>query len=279
MSATKKSDHTVKPSDAPAWTKEHLNLTGQLESNVNRRLKMISAHLQKNPKFMNLNLRLTDLTPQAQATLMGREFDNLCANPRLSDEQKQHNFKINGRDNERESVQNGVKNDINKQQALDEKIDKKLAMENDKEDKKLAMEAKKLDLDLAAQEAIDEQHSAEIAHEKSMNLTPPASSISEEELINAEEIEYLLDQQATMPTPKSVAGEPLKRTLESKPTPGNETNPESPSDQAIHRHDQIPTPEPKLRDIEEESQIIQEFVKQKSEKVDPTSTPVPPSPN
>ena len=268
MSATKKSDHTVKPSDAPAWTKEHLNLTGQLESNVNRRLKMISAHLQKNPKFMNLNLRLTDLTPQAQATLMGREFDNLCANPRLSDEQKQHNFKINGRDNERESVQYGVKKNINEQHALDEKIDKKLAME-----------AKKLDLDLAAQEAIDEQHSAEIADEKSMDLTPPASSISEEELINAEEIEYLLDQQATMPTPKSVAGEPLKRTLESKPTPGNETNPESPSDQAIHRHDQIPTPEPKLRDIEEESQIIQEFVKQKSEKVDPTSTPVPPSPN
>ena len=141
------------------------------------------------------------------------------------------------------------------------------------------MEAKKLDLDLAAQEAIDEQHSAEIADEKSMDLTPPASSISEEELINAEEIEYLLDQQATEPSPKSAAKHPLERTSESQSTPENETNPESSSDQAIRDHHQTPTPEPKPRgNNKKESQIIQEFVKQKSEKVDPTSTPVPPSP-
>lgn len=281
MSATK--PDLVKHSFAPAWTKEHSNLAGQLESNVNHRLEMISTHLQRTPKFKNLNLRLTDLTPQAQAVLMGREFDNLCANPRLSDEQKQHNFENDGGDTIHELAQYGVKNDINKQQALDEKIDKKLAMENDKEDKKLAMEAKKLDLDLAAQEAIDEQHSAEIADEKSMDLTPPASSISEEELFNAEEIEYLLDQQATMPTPESAAGEPLEptldqnKTLQSELLPGNETNPESPSDQAIHDHHQIPTPEPKPED-NKNSKIIEEFLKQKSEKVDPTSTPVPPSP-
>ena len=224
---------------APAWTKEHLK--GQLQTNVNNRLEMISTHLQKNPKFKDLNLKLTDLTPEAQAVLMGREFDNLCANPRLSDEQKQHNFEIHGVDSKQELTQYSVKKNINEQHALDEKIDKKLAMENDKEDKKLAMRDYIIDHRLA-----------------------------EEELIIAEEIEYLLDQQATEPTPEIAAGQPLEptldqnKTLQSELLPGNKNNPESPSDQAIRDHHQIPTPEPKLRDNDEaESRIFEKFLKQK----------------
>ena len=237
MSATQKSDPTT--NDAQAWRRK--NFIGHLQTNVNNRLEMINTHLQKNPKFKDLNLRLTDLTPQAQATLMGREFDNLCANPRLSDEQKQHNFEINIGDSKQELTQYSVKKNINEQHALDEKIDKKLAMENDKEDKKLAMRDYIIDHRLA-----------------------------EEELIIAEEIEYLLDQQATEPTSEIAAGQPLEptfdqnKTLQSELLPGNKTNPESPSDQAIRDHHQIPTPEPKLRDNDEaESRIFEKFLKQK----------------
>ena len=63
----------------PAWTDQ--SIASLLASKVSQRLKSISKPLKN-------NLKLTDLDPQAQAALMGREYDNLRVhNPSSSNEQ------------------------------------------------------------------------------------------------------------------------------------------------------------------------------------------------
>ena len=199
----------------PAWTDR--SIASLFASKVSQRLKSIS-------KLLKINLKLTDLDPQAQAALMGREYDNLHVhNPSSSNEQNLSTFEIHGGDSDREMRQDSDDDAIANQHDLELEIDRKLALKNDR-----------LDHSLANRKAIDEALSAEKAFEDSQNQT------SNEALINEKEIQHLMEREEAEFTTEPEAGVSEQPDHEIRPnydnTGSNQRNPmpettKSPSDE------------------------------------------------
>ena len=151
----------------PVWTDQSIALP--LASKVSQRLKSISRPL-------NNNLKLTDLTPEAQAALMGREYDNLCVhNPSSSNEQNLRTFERHGGDSYREMRQNSDTVAIAQEHDLALEIDRKLASKNDSLDHALAKRE-------AIEEAINEKEIRYLMAREETEFTtePPEAGVSEQ---------------------------------------------------------------------------------------------------
>ncbi|HAG61553.1 MAG TPA: hypothetical protein DCL40_01475, partial [Coxiellaceae bacterium] len=195
----------------PAWT--HQTTTHLLTSKVNQRLKSIS-------KPLNNNLKLTDLDLQAQAALMGREYDNLCVhNPSSSNEQNLRTFERHGGDSYREMRQNSDNDAIAQQHNLALEIDKKLASKNDR-----------LDHKLANREAINEALLAEKAFEDAQTPT------SSETLINEKELRYLMAREEAEFTTEPEAGVSEQSNQEIHPNHDNTGNQRNPTPETTESH-------------------------------------------